>query len=353
MKRALAILLAAVMAFGLVACSTNSNNSNASQSPASSSSPASSPSPDAAEHVTLQIGFTTAENPGDPYYYAANRMAELLAEKSGGTMEVQLFANGQLGQEREMFEGMEMGTVEMAVMTNSYVSNFVSACSALDLPFIFKDADQAMEVLNGEFGQKLFDAFDGIGVVPLAWGVGGFRNLVTIGNAVRSPADLKGMKIRCLENNIYLNTYSTLGANPTPMAWSETIPGLQQKTVQGLDASISVLYTGGFADICEYLSLTNQFFAAILICISQSEWDKLSAEQQTWLSEAAKEACQEQAGVQVKADEDNLVKMEEAGMTIIRDVDYAAFKDALADFYDSMKGNIGADNVDALFKAIG
>lgn len=78
--------------------------------------------------MTLQIGFTTAEDPNDPYYYAANEMARILEEKSGGTMEVKLFANGQLGQEREMFEGMQMGTVEMAVMTNSYVSNFVSAC---------------------------------------------------------------------------------------------------------------------------------------------------------------------------------------------------------------------------------
>ena len=145
---------------------------------------------------------------------------------------------------------------------------------------------------------------------------------------------------------------SALGANPTPMAWSETIPGLQQKTVEGLDASISVLYTSGFADICDYLSLTNQFFAAILICISETEWNKLSEQQQTWLREAATEACALQADFQVQADEDNLAKMEEAGMTIIRDVDYDAFKAKLGDFYDSMKDSIGAEYVDALFAAI-
>ena len=150
-----------------------------------------------------------------------------------------------------------------------------------------------------------------------------------------------------------MNTYSALGANPTPMAWSETIPGLQQGTVDGLDASISVLYTGGFADICDYLSLTNQFFAATLVCISQTEWDQLTEEQQTWLREAAQEAAALQADFQVKADEENLAKMEEAGITVIRDVDYDAFKESLSDFYTSMKDSIGAEYVDALFEAIG
>ena len=193
MKKLLALVLALAMTLSLAACGqkgeTPSGDGN-----------------DGAEKVTLQIGFTTAEDPNDPYYYAANEMARILEEKSGGTMEVKLFANGQLGQEREMFEGMQMGTVEMAVMTNSYVSNFVSACGALDLPFVFESVDQAMEVLNGDFGQQLFDAFDTVGVVPLSWGVGGFRNLTTASKPVATPDDLKGMKIRCLENNTYMNT---------------------------------------------------------------------------------------------------------------------------------------------------
>lgn len=350
MKKVLSLVLAMTMVLALAACGQKqtAQTSTTPSTPQTSTSTPSTPTP--AEKVKLQIGFTTAEDPSDPYYYVASKMADILNQKSGGTMELELFANGQLGQEREMFEGMQMGTTEMAVMTNSYVSNFIPACGALDLPFVFESVDQAMSVLGHDF---LFESFQGSGVVPLSWGVGGFRNLVTVGKAVASPADLKGMKIRCLENNTYMNTYSTLGANPTPMAWSETIPGLQQKTVEGLDASISVLYTSGFADICDYLSLTNQFFAAILVCISQSQWDSLTAEQQIWLKEAAEEACADQASFQVQADEDNLTKMEEAGITVIRDVDYAAFKDALGDFYDSMKSNIGAEYVDALFAAIG
>lgn len=351
MKRILAGMLALSMLFALAACGGPEKNPASSGTPDGSSSPAvSQPS---AGKKTLQIGFTTAADPSDPYFYVATEMARILEEKSGGTLGLELFPNGQLGQEREMFEGMQMGTTEMAVMTNSYVSNFIPACGALDLPFIFEDVEQAAAVMSGGFGQSLFTEFEGSGVVPLAWAVGGFRNLVTVGKAVKVPEDFKGMKIRCLENNTYMNTYSTLGANPTPMAWSETIPGLQQKTVEGLDASISVLYTGGFADICDYLSLTNQFFAATLICISQTEWDKLSPEEQTWLREAALEASDLQARFQVQADEDNLAKMEEAGITVVRDVDYTAFKDALGDFYDSMKDSIGAKYVDDLFAAIG
>ncbi len=343
MKKILAVSLAAALMLSLGSCGGGQTASSGSAGGTDASGE---------EKVSLQIGFTTAADPTDPYYYVATEMARILDEKSGGAMELQIFANGQLGQEREMFEGMQMGTVEMAVMTNSYVSNFIPACGALDLPFVFEGVDQAMEVLNGEFGQSLLDTFEGTGVVPLSWGVGGFRNLVTADKAVRAPEDLSGMKIRCLENNTYLNTYTALGANPTPMAWSETIPGLQQGTVEGLDASISVLYTGGFADICDYLSLTNQFFAATVICISETNWDALTGEQQAWLLESAQEASALQADYQVQADEDNLVKMEEAGMTIVRDVDTQAFRSALSSFYDDMKETIGAEYVDALFAAI-
>ena len=348
MKKILAGMLVLSMVLSLAACGGPGGTYGNSGKPNNSSGGSNS----AAQKTTLQIGFTTATDPSDPYFYVATEMSRILEEKSSGTMGLELFPNGQLGQEREMFEGMQMGTTEMAVMTNSYVSNFIRACGALDLPFIFEDVDQAVSVMSGSFGQSLLTEFEGSGVVPLAWAVGGFRNLVTVGNEVKTPEDIKGMKIRCLENNTYVNTYSALGANPTPMAWSETIPGLQQKTVEGLDASISVLYTGGFADICDYLSLTNQFFAATLVCISETEWDKLTEEQQTWLRESAQEASVLQAQFQVQADEDNLAKMEEAGITVVRDVDYDAFKEALGDFYDSMKESIGAKYVDGLFTAI-
>lgn len=336
MKKALSVLAMALVLLGVTGCGGGDKKA----------------ADGAGKPVKLQIGFTTAEDPNDPYYSVSKQMAELVSKKSGGKMEIQLFANGQLGQEREMFEGMQMGSVDMAVMTNSYVSNFVPACSALDLPFIFKDADQAMKVLNGPYGQSLFKAFDKAKVVPLAWGLGGFRNLITTEKAVKTPDDLKGLKIRCLENKVYMNTYKTLGANPTPMAWSETIPGLQQKTVEGLDASITVLYTGGFADICKNLSVTNQFFAATLVCISKNKWDKLTPDQQKWLREAAQQACNDQAKAQVKRDNDNLKKMQDKGMNIVRDVDYAAFKAKLGDFYNEQKKTIGAKYVDNLMAAI-
>ena len=262
MKKLLALVLALAMTLSLAACGqkeeTPSDGGN-----------------DGAEKVTLQIGFTTAEDPNDPYYYAANEMARILEEKSGGTMEVKLFANGQLGQEREMFEGMQMGTVEMAVMTNSYVSNFVAACGALDLPFVFESVDQAMEVLNGDFGQQLFDAFDNVGVVPLSWGVGGFRNLTTASKPVATPDDLKGMKIRCLENNTYMNTYSALGANPTPMSWGELYTALQQGTVDAEENPYAMIDDGKFYEVQKYVSETGHVFSVTMLIANKKFMDKL------------------------------------------------------------------------------
>jgi len=300
----------------------------------------------------IQIGFPTAPDPSDSNFILATEMKRIIDERSNGSLLLELFPNGQLGQEREMFEGMQMGTVDMGIFTNAYVSNFISASRVFDLPFLISDYETAYKVSRGPVGKAVFDSFESSGVIPLSHGCGGLRHLISNTKPVRAPGDLKGMKIRCMENKMYLDTYAALGTNAVPMAYSETIPALQQKTIEGMDGTASNLYTGGYAEICEYLSLTGHFFSYTNVCISESLWKTLNAEQQTLIKDAAIEASDFQFAFAKKNDEEMVDKMEGDGMTIVRDIDYAAFRKALEYFYEDQKDIIGGTYVEDILSEI-
>lgn len=341
MKKVLALVLALAMTLSLAACgqkeTTPSRGNAAVETP-----------------VTLQIGVTTQEDMADPFYMVAALIKQYVEENGDGSLTIEVLANSQLGGEREMFEGQQLGTVDMSVISNAVVSNFIPACGMLDLPFLFDDYQMAVDFLTGDIGQAVMDAYDGSGVKALGMCINGFRQLVTVGTPVYGPEDMKGMKIRCMENAIYLGTYQAIGANPLPMAWSEVITALQQKTVQGLDGGVSVFYSSGFGDILDYVTLTNQFCAANTVTISESIWNNLSENQQKLLSDAVKWACAEELAVQGENDAEKINLLEEQGVTIIREdqVDYDAFRAVLDNFYEEQKPTVGAEYVDMILDAV-
>lgn len=301
---------------------------------------------------TLQIGFTTAINPDDPYYVFASEFSRLVEEKSQGSIKIDVLGGGQLGQEREMFEGMQLGTVDMAIMTNAYASNFVNASGVFDLPFIFKDSDTAAKILEGNLGTKVLKEYETKNVKALAWGEGGFRHLVTMNRPVRKPEDFKGLKIRCMETNTYISTYDSLNANAVPMAWSETITGLQQKTIDGLDIPISVIYSNSFPEIAKYLSLTGHFYSPLIMCMSLEVWNELDEKQQNIISKASLEAGKLCRKHNQEVEEVLLAKMEEQGMIITRDIDIVSFQKTLGDFYMKQSSYIGGNYVEELLNEL-
>ncbi len=341
-KKVFAGVLAGGMVFSLAACGSNGGVASGSSSAEGKS-------------LTLSIGYTTAANEDDPYHLSALRFKEVVEEKTGGRITVNEYPSSQLGSEPEMWEGMQTGTCDMAVMTNAYVSSYVPANGALDLPFIFSDLEQARSVVDGEFGQALIDNLEGTGVTCLAFSEGGFRQLCTRNAAIKTPNDLAGLKIRCMETKTYLSAYGALGVNATPMAWGELLTALQQGTVDGCDAPLSVLYTNGFPDICKYIDNVNLFYSPLPICISSNVFSSLSADDQQILRDAAAEAvtaARDNNDAKADSMETDLAAQ---GMTIIpaEEVDAEAFRAAVQPCYKEMESYIGSDWIQQVKELVG
>lgn len=347
-KKLTTIALTSVLALGLTACGSSGSTS-------SGSGTANSGSGASGSTYALSVGHTTAANENDPYYLTVMKFKEIVEEKTDGRITVNDYPSSQLGSEPEMWEGMQTGTCDMAVMTNAYVSSYVPANGALDLPFIFSDLKQAREVLDGDFGKSLIDNMSGTGVTCLAFSEGGFRQLCTRDKAVTTPQDLNGLKIRCMETKTYLTAYSALGVNATPMAWGELLTALQQGTVDGCDAPLSVLYTNGFPDVCKYIDNVNLFYSPLPICISTQVFDSFSAEDQQILLDAAAQAAaytRSNNDATAQQMEDDLASK---GMTIVSEdeVDADAFRKAVRPCYEEMESYIGGDWVKNLESLVG
>ena len=300
----------------------------------------------------IQIGFTTAAIDSDPYYIFAKNFSEIVDKKTNGRIKIEVKGGGQLGQEGEMFTGMQIGTTDMAVMTNAYVSGYIPAAGLFDLPFIFKNNEEAARILDGKLGIEVLNEYEKFGIKALAYGEGGFRHLVTLKNQVKKPEDFKGLKIRCMETESYIATYAALGTNAVPMAWSETITGLQQGTIDGLDIPISVIYANGFSDIAKDLNLTGHFYSPLIICMSKKIFDSFDENDKKILIESAKEAGQICRDFNKNSESKMLEEMKAQGMEIIDDVDIQAFQNVLKDFYSKRAENIGKDYVEKLMKEI-
>ncbi|MDU1954849.1 MAG: TRAP transporter substrate-binding protein [Peptoniphilus lacydonensis] len=296
----------------------------------------------------FQIGFTTAPVENDPYYIFAKTFSDIVKEKTDGNIVVDIKGSGQLGQEGEMFTGMQIGTTDMAIMTNAYISGYIPQAGLFDLPFIFKDGKEAAQVLDGKLGDEILKGYEEYGIKGLAYGEGGFRHLVTLKSEVRKPEDFKGLKIRCMETDTYIATYQELGTNAVPMAWSETITGLQQGTIDGLDIPVSVIYTNGFADIAKDLNMTGHFYSPLILCISKNVYDELEVEEQRILKEAAIEAGEATRISNKKTEPKMLDEMKRKGMKVIKDVDKESFQKSFEDFYDKRAEEIGKEYLDEL-----
>ncbi|MGB5985134.1 MAG: TRAP transporter substrate-binding protein [Desulfobacterales bacterium] len=278
----------------------------------------------------LKLGTST--QPSHIYNLAAEHFGKIVAEKSGGEIEVQVFPAAQLGSERDMVEGLQLGSLEMTLTSTGPMGNFVPQVKLFNLPFLFKDRESCYRVLDGEIGTQIADRFVKVGIRSLGWYENGFRNITNSKVAVNAPADMAGLKIRVMEDDVFILTMKALGASPLPMAFGELYTALEQKTVDAQENPLAVIHSSRFFEVQKHLAMTGHFYSPAVLLISEMTWQKLTPEQQKIVIEAATEARDYERELSLKADQELEAACKAEGMEITHP-DKAPFAEAVAAVY--------------------
>ncbi|NLY35553.1 MAG: TRAP transporter substrate-binding protein DctP [Alcaligenaceae bacterium] len=272
---------------------------------------------------TLKMAYALSK---DSHYGAgAKAFEESIGKSTNGDIKIEQFANSALGGEREVIEGLQIGTVDAAILSTGATLNFVPQTGVFDIPFLFRDLDHARTVLDGKIGNNMLAEFPKRGLVALAWGEQGFRHLTNSKHAVKTPADLKGLKIRTTENPIHITAFKELGMLPTPMAWPEVQTALQQGTIDGQENPLSVIVSAKLSSQQKHLSLTGHVYAPAVIVISPMVYDSMTDEEKAKLKEAALAAAQGMRDFVDNVEASGLETLANEGMEITQDIDRAEF----------------------------
>jgi TRAP-type transport system periplasmic protein len=299
-----------------------------------------------AAQTTLKMNISLAQN--SHYGVAIDTFAREVEKRTNGRYQIQNFYAGALGAERESIEGLQLGTLDLTMTSTGPVPNFVPDVAILDIPFLFRDYGQARAVLDGPIGQDMLKKFDAKGITALAWGENGFRHMTNSKHPVNGPDDLKGLKMRTMENPVHIQAYKAFGIIPTPMAFTEVFTALQQGTVDGQENPVSVITAAKFDQVQKYMTLTGHVYSPALILMSKAQYDKLSPADKQAFGEAAKEAVKVN---RARIDEDEkraVADLRAKGMIIVENVDKAKFQAALAPTFADFGKKFGQDNIDKI-----
>lgn len=232
--------------------------------------------------------------------------------------------------ERETIEAVQIGTIECTITSTGPVGNFVPETRNLDVPFLFRDTAHARGVLDSPIGQEMLQRFPARGILAVAWLENGFRHMTNSRREVNTPADVRGLKVRTMENPVHMRAFQTLGALPTPMAFSELVPALQQGTVDGQENPIPVILNNNLNQVQRHLTLTGHVYSPALLLCNPAFVNRLSAEDRAALVQAGRDAAVANRARVTSDEQTGVDELRRRGMTVVTQVDSAAFQAALA-----------------------
>ncbi len=274
-----------------------------------------------------------------------------LVEAEDPSVSVTLFPAGQLGGERELIEATKLGTIQMS-MVSAAISGYFKEAQVLDIPYLFDSAPVAWKVMDGWFGREMADeCLKKTGMRVLAYGETGFRNFTSSRALIKSPTEMKGMKIRVMESPVYVNMMKALGAAPTPIPWPETYTALQQKTVDGQENPVSVIMQAKFFEVQKYLTLDGHSYGVDFILINDKFYQSLPKETQQTIKKAAIAAGWAGRSIQQINSAIGVSQLKEKGMQVYKpnQKELAMFRDAtqkpVIEYIESQVGKTWVDKV--------
>ena len=288
----------------------------------------------ASAETTLQFGTTVNEQ--DSFQVAAEKFAELVKERTNGEYVIEIYPNGTLGGEADMLEQMSMGMLDMGIITAGPFVNYSAMMGVLDMPFLFASNEEAYKILDGEIGKELLDTLEDANLKGLAYAERGFRNITNSVKPVASAADVAGLKLRVMENEIYTATFKALGVNAVPMNWRDTLTALQQGTVEGQENPINVIWSYKMWEYNQkYCVLDRHSYSTAIITMSLDLFNSLDeATQEIFLTSAQEAAEYERAWVAEK-EAGQLQEIKDNGIEVIENPDVNSFREAVQVVYDA------------------
>ena len=295
--------------------------------------------------VVLKLGHVAAADPKDNWQAGATEFAKLVEQKSKGDVKVQVFPSSQLGNDRDMAEGMRLGSVDFS-LNAGVLSNFEPRLGLLEIPYIFRDPEHMRKVLSGPVGQELVTSLQKSGIRVLGWWERGPRQL-TANKPVKTPADIKGMKIRVPEIPVSVDAWRAFGANPTPMAFGEVYSGLQQKVIDGQENPLAIINSAKLNEVQKTVNQTNHVYGYVALAMSDKTWQKLTPEQRTAITEAAKEATAFENKLVWENEAQLMKELQGKGMQFV-DVDLKAFAEAAKPVHEKYAQKLGKALYDSI-----
>jgi tripartite ATP-independent transporter DctP family solute receptor len=284
-----------------------------------------------AEPIPLKLA--TADTMNDTSYEVGQRFGAEVAKRTNNRYNVQLFVGGALGSTVNLVNSLQTGIIDCAILTSGYLESIIPTAQAIDLPFVFKDAPTAEAMLDGDLGKRLFADMAGRGVKGLAWGWYGWRQMEITDRAVKTPDDMRGLKIRIQPGPVFAAMFRALGAIPVPLDGSEVYLGLSQHTVNGVEFPLPTAVTFKVYEVTKYLALTRHSYNAGALMVSNARWSQLTPADQQAFQESATAVLPFWRQTIARRSDEALAFLQAHGMQKT-DPDFKAFQDKMKTVYD-------------------
>ena len=295
--------------------------------------------------IVLKLGHAVATE--HPYHLGAVKFAELMAQRTGNRVKIDVYPSTQLGNERDMVEGLQLGTIDLVVTSTGPLGGFVPKMFVVDMPFLFRDREHAYKVLDGPVGKELLEAFTAKDIKGLAFWENGFRQITNSVRPIEKPEDLKGIKIRTMENKVHLAAFRAFGASPTPMAWSEVYTALQQRTIDAQENPIAIIYHQKIYEVQKYLAMTGHFYSPTPLLMSLKAFNSLPKDIQKIMSDTALECATYERNLLRDSEAKQIAELKAKGMQV-NTPNKKPFQEAAAPVYKEFEAQFGKDTIDKI-----
>ncbi|MDF1506777.1 TRAP transporter substrate-binding protein [Robertmurraya sp. DFI.2.37] len=305
------------------------------------------------EQFTFKLGHVGPADAEHPWEKYARTFAEEVERESDGRIKIETYPASQLGADREMTEALQQGTLEMGLISTIAMGNFVPELQIWDLPYIFPtDNAKVDEILDGSIGDKMKDAVSQKQMIALSFWENDWRAMSNSKGPIESVEDLKGVKIRVVENKPSLHWFERVGAIPTPMAFSEVYTALQQRTIDAQDNGTLLTFGSKFYEVQPYFTFTNHIYAPLAVMISESIWNKIPDDLKTILEETAERLASEQRQYSRDTAKQLGEEMKAAGVEVTELSDEAikSFQESAEETYDALAPELGQDLINEMLQ---